>query len=566
MNLFANNPIPNRKIVIWGTGYVATELLGRIQTEIAFFIDNDTKKWGNIWAGKEIKSPNVINGCKDYYIVIAVRGSSAEIEKQLVSYGLEHGLDYEWYYESVPVDSFGDADAVIRQHIMELKKHTEWKKGCVFIHGSFWADRALKQYFDGWYTQLKDERLIQIIEPGRIMGRHEEGEDFPMVTLPYFLSEHIQSHSAQASDVSEDIVAYVEKDEALYKAARLLRRKHAAVQPLHEYGCVYYYYRYLSEVLKWIEPRSVFIWNAMGPYHSIAEYVCTSLGFPVVRAELGVLPNTYTFDTLGEMGKSAPAVYAKEFEALPVTQEEYTGAGEIWSYIRDSGANRKIQWKGNIDEIKNKLMIGKPTIFLAGQNDDGSGLYPYTNEARQHRSPIFNSSTQSAITLGELAAKNQWNLIYKPHPYVLLSEEERRSLPDNIILAEGIGINYLVDLADVVVTIVSQTAYMALLHDTPVLMLGYIQLRDKGCAYQAFTEKAIEPELKAALRDGFTQEQRASFQKHIAQLVKYYLYDGYCDRRLRYGQPYPTSLEELMSLEKRLEEMRGKRNDNGSFG
>lgn len=558
MNLFAGRPIRNRKIVIWGTGYVATELVGRIQTEIAFFIDNDSKKWGNLWAGKEIKSPNVINGSKDYFTVIAVRGYSAEIEEQLAGYGLEHGLDYEWYYESVPLDAFREADAVLRQHIRELKKHTEWKKSCVFIHVSFLPEKLLKQYFDKLYTHLKNERLIQIIEPGRILERCEEGKECSMVTLPYFLSEHIHSHSAEVSDVSADIVTYVEKDETLYKAARLLRRKHAAAQPLHEYGCVYYYYFYLTEVLKWIEPRSVFIWNTMGPYHSIAEYVSRLLGYPVIRAEHGVLPNTYTFDTLGEMGKSAPAVYAKEFDLLPITQGEYTEAGEIWSYIRDSGVNRKIQWKGNIEEIKNRLRAENPVIFVAGQNDDGSGMYPYTEEVQKYRSPIFNSSTQSAIMLGELAAKNQWNLIYKPHPYVLLSEEERRRLSDRVILAEGIGINYLIDIADVVVTIVSQTAYMALLHDTPVLMLGYMQLRDKGCTYQAFTEKAVEPELKAALRNGFTQEQRTSFQKHIAQLVKYYLYDDCSDRQLRYGQPYPTSLEALMSLERRLEEMRGK--------
>lgn len=560
MNLFEINPsLVGRKIVIWGTGAVATELVGRIQTEIAFFIDNDRKKWGSFWGGKEIKDPNVINGSKDYYIIIAIKGCPVEIEEQIINYGMEHYLDYEWYYESIPMDTFAGAEAIIQQYIRKLKGHAEWKNSCIFIHFSFGVIESLNKYFIEWNTHLKDEHLIQIIEPGRAAEKDvEEEEDVPVLALPYFLSKHIWSHSKEPSDVSADIVAYVEKDEILSRAAHLLRRKHAAAQPLHEYGCIYYYYYYLTEVIKWIEPRYVIIWNTLGPYHSVADYVCILEGIPVVRAEYGVLPNTYTFDTLGEMGESAPAVYAKEFDALPITQEEYAAAGEIWNYIRSSGVNRKIQWKGNIDEIKRRLKVGNPVIFVAGQNDDSSGLYPYTEEIQKYRSPIFASSTQSVIALGELAAKNQWNLIYKPHPYVLLSEEERRSLPDNIILAEGIGINYLIDLADVVVTIVSQTAYMALLHDTPVLMLGYIQLRDKGCTYQAFTEEAIEPELKAALRNGFTLEQREAFQRHIAQLVKYYLYDDYCDRPLRYGKPYPAGMDELMSLERRLKEMRGK--------
>lgn len=560
MNIFENNPSTReKKIVIWGTGAVATELVGRIQTEIAFFIDNDRKKWGSLWKGKEIKDPNVIRDHNDYYVVIAIRGGSAEVEGQIASYGLKHYLDYEWYYESAPLDAFADAEVAIRQYIRELKKHEELKKRCMFINYSWGVNEFLKQYFNEWDKHLKDGHLIQIIEPGRAMEKcEEEGVDFPILTLPYFLSEHIHSRSTEPSGVSADIVAFVEKDEILSKAAYLLRKKHAVAQPLHEYGCIYYYYYYLKEALRWIEPRIVVIWNTMGAYHSVAEYVCKTLGIPVIRAEHGLLPNTYSFDTLGEMGESAPAVYTKEFKSLSITWEEYTEAGEIWNYIRDNGANRRTQWKGNIEDIKRCLKEGNPIIFVAGQNDVASGLYPYTEEVQKYRSPIFASSTQSVIALGELAAKNQWNLIYKPHPYVLLSEEERRSLPDNIILAEGIGINYLIELADVVVTIVSQTAYMALLHDTPVLMLGYIQLRDKGCTYQAFAEAAIEPELKAALRNGFTLEQREAFQRHIAQLVKYYLYDDYCDRPLRYGKPYPTGMDELMNLERILKDMRGK--------
>jgi len=294
----------------------------------------------------------------------------------------------------------------------------------------------------------------------------------------------------------------------------------------------------------------------LGAYHTVAEYVCQLQNVVIIRGEHGVLPGTYTFDIMGEMGASAPAVYAKEFRKLLVTKEELLRAGEIWDYIRSSGINRKIQWKGNINAIKEKLDKNRPTIFVAGQNDEASGIYPYTENVKKYHSPIFASSTQAATVLGELAKKNNWNIVYKPHPYIILSKEERHMLQKQVILAEGIGVNYLIELSDVVVTIVSQTAYMALLHDTPVLMLGYIQLRDKGCTYQAFTEEAIEPELKSALQNGFTESQRNAFQMHIAQLVKYYLYDDYCDRELRYGRSYPTSMDELMRLDRELKDMR----------
>ncbi len=522
-------PSDKKQLVVWGTGFVAKELIGRLKNEIAFFVDNDANKWGNIYLEKMILNPNNINKWKDYYIIIAVKNSSS-IEQQLKGYGLEQNLDYERYYDSVPLDDFTTADDVIQLYFEKMQSNSKWKKSCILLNPAMKIESWFIRYSNNWSMNLKNINFGYLEEPGsELLLQVEKGVDLFTAPIPFFLSENIYSHSKEPSKLSNDVVAYVESDKNLYEAAKIMRKKHMDAQPLHEYGCIYYYYLYFSKVVEWAKPKCVIILNTMGAYHSVAKYVCGLQNVSIIRWEHGVLPGTYTLDTLGEMGKSAPAVYAKEFTELPISDEDFLRAGKIWNYIRESKINRKIQWQGNLCEIKAKLDKNNPTIFVAGQNDEASGMYPYTEDSKKFHSPIFASSMQAAIALGKLAKKNNWNIIYKSHPYIILSKEDRRLLPENVIIAEEVGVNYLIELADVVVTIVSQTAYMALLHDTPVLMLGYIQLRDKGCTYQAFEEKDIEKELIAAVENGFTAKQREAFQKHIAQLVKYYLYDNYED-------------------------------------
>lgn len=48
------------KIILWGTGEIATRLLSIITDSIVLVIDNDKEKWGNIWNGYVVNSPSVL--------------------------------------------------------------------------------------------------------------------------------------------------------------------------------------------------------------------------------------------------------------------------------------------------------------------------------------------------------------------------------------------------------------------------------------------------------------------------------------------------------------------------
>ena len=102
-------------------------------------------------------------------------------------------------------------------------------------------------------------------------------------------------------------------------------------------------------------------------------------------------------------------------------------------------------------------------------------------------------------------------------------------------LVEDANINNLIDFSDLI-TVFSQSAYIALLRSKPVLMLGYMQLKNKGCTYEAFSLDAIEDKIHLALKKGYTGKQKYFFTKHVAQLLRYYLFDDMCERKVRFGK------------------------------
>jgi hypothetical protein len=67
-------------------------------------------------------------------------------------------------------------------------------------------------------------------------------------------------------------------------------------------------------------------------------------------------------------------------------------------------------------------------------------------------------------------------------------------------------------------------------------MLGYTQLRGKNCTYEAFSQSRVSKMIQKALKQGFTKKQKKNFQRHAAQLLKYYLYDDLVERDLRFGK------------------------------
>ena len=304
-----------------------------------------------------------------------------------------------------------------------------------------------------------------------------------------------------------------------------------------------YYYEYYKIILGLLRPEMVIIWNKFSTMHILMNELCSEFGIKTVFMEFGVLPGTFSFDKLGQMGESYPAIFYDEFRKLEVSSDEKKEAEKVWAFLKKSKLNRNAQPKDiSIDTIKENLKSERPTIFYAGQNDYESGMYPYTEHTAQYHSPIFKSSDEAAIYLALLAKKNDWNLIYKPHPIM----ERLNNVGDfdsNIIVVHRGNINELIDISDLTITILSQTGYISMIREKATLMMGYTQLRGKKCTYEAFEYDGIESTIKEALLNGLTDDMKDSFNTHIAQLLKYYLFDDLCERQLRFGRAIEKTAE-----------------------
>ena len=299
---------------------------------------------------------------------------------------------------------------------------------------------------------------------------------------------------------------------------------------------LYTYYEIYMQVIRCLHPDLVLVWSKFSATHSICDAVFKEHGIKVNYLEYGSLPGTYGLESFGQMGESYPAREYQKFMELPVDEQELMHADQVWQYLTDSGLNRNIQVQDDVvRRVKDVMKKDRPLIVFAGNLDHDAGIIPYTKQSLLYHSPMFQTSQQALVYLAILAEENDWNLVFKPHPSIA-SSYNPSSLPKNVIYIPAGNLNDLIDFSDVVVTLMSQTAYVSCIRKKPVVMLGYNQIRGKGCAYEAYTFDKIAPVITQAIEEGFTQKHRDAFRKHIAQMCKYYLFDDNADRDIRYGQ------------------------------
>ncbi len=294
-------------------------------------------------------------------------------------------------------------------------------------------------------------------------------------------------------------------------------------------------YEYLTQVFKILKPKLIITWNEYQGLHRIVNCVAKELNMTVNYMETGQIPGTFFVTAGGQTGKSFPAKNYEEFLKLEITQDEIKNAQEVYKFLQSSKLNRYKQPENNvINNFKMNLNPKHPVILYTGELDYEAGLFPYDDVVKNFESPFIKSSNEAAKILGELALKNNWEIIYKIHP--LMFGCEIPEMPKSVHIVKACNINDLVDYADLTITILSSTGYIALIREKPLIMLGYTSLRGKGCCYEAFNFESLEAVIKNALENKMTDEMKINFIKHIAQMNKYFLYDDNLPRKIRYGK------------------------------
>lgn len=539
----------NMKKVVWGTGWVAAKYVGTLKNDdISFFIDSDEKKRGTVFLGRNVRLPDEIECWEELNIYIQ-HNFYEEIAVLLRTKGLVEGKHFREYEEPrlIAVENIEDDYA-------EVFNCIEKKKDKLIGRNWYWGatiftNKVYKDYIEVLQNTL-GQGFLTISEAVYISQQESEKRwEMPIIVLPKIFGADYFRITVEKQDGCNYQVILANEYPELMETAKEYRGVHIQLNEDEEYLYTYKQAVFIEKMLKVLKPNRVFIMCSFLVVHRILAKLCRKHNIPVIYTHRGALPRTWSIEVGGEMGESLPAVYAKEFLELPIEEKDVSNAKEVWEFLNTSKINRKIQPKTNwLGKIADKIKKGRPTIFYAGQNDIQSGLAYYGENAKKYHSPIFSSSIDAIPYLAKLAKENNWNLLYKPHPMYMPTKEQIESFPDNVLYVDAADINDIIDYADLTITILSSTAYVALIREKPVLMLGYNQLKGKGCTYEAFSKDVIECTMKQALEEGFTDSQKEAFTKHIAQLLKYYLYEDIDDGTMVFGRTIPKDFKGFYEL------------------
>ena len=508
-----------KKIVVWGTGGICSHILNKeLQTRVEFFIDNDKKKASKEINGKKVVHPLQVESWEDYYIIIAIDNYTS-VKNQLINLGMQEGKDFVWYrdwlFPSKLEQILLDAENFLEKDLQSVGI------GKKLIFSDFLSyDKGVCSFVNQWNKQ--EGNLVLFSEAVWTEKETDEKLNIPVIKLPMILSHNQYLKGIMEETIQEKVIERVHKTDYLKEAAENLRMGYPDMVENYEYIVCYYAELIIHRIAECLKPSLVIVWNAFYAFHFVIRNICRELEIPVKYMEFGNIPGTIIVEEIGQMGESWPARYPQKFMKIPVSDEDYDKAEHLIEDLRIRKLNRNVQPDNDLlVMVRKKLKEERPVIFYAGQNDNACGMQPYTENAKEFHSPVFKSSDEAAVYLAHLCKKNNWNYIYKPHP-MMMKCCNPAELPENTILVDHVNINDLIDMSDVVVTILSTVSYIALIRGKPVVMLGYTQLKEKECVYEAFSKKLIVNKLREALKNENANLLKRNFITHIAQMEKYY--------------------------------------------
>lgn len=512
-----------RNLYIWGTGNVCLQLLSSFrELKPVSFIDNDTGKAGLPFAKARIVHPGSIKNWEGLYIILALDNYSS-VKAQIEEKGLQEGIDFIWYRDWI----FQKKDVEMALENAERFRETCGRESQRYydkrlLFSDFLSfDKGVCDYVNRWNDREGD--LVLLSEAGWIGESIAKAKlAIPVLQLPelYWRNMYFR-HGREIPGFQKKALQIREKG-YLLEAAVNLRMGYPDMAKGYEYIICCEGEKLIRKLLQCWKPREVILWNAFYAFHFIIRNVCREENVPVRYMEFGNIPGTIIVEDIGQMGESWPAQRPEEFMNIQVEKGEYDRAERMIKQLRESGLNRNVQPHNDmVEKVRKGLMEGRPVVLYAGQNDNASGMQPYTENTQRFHSPIFRTSDEGAIYLAELCKRQGWNFIYKPHP-MMYAHSQKQLLPPSAIVVNDVNINELIDISDVVVTILSTVSYIALIRETPVVMLGYTQLRGKRCTYEAFERKDIEGRLRMALESRFSEGMKNYFLIHLGQLNRYY--------------------------------------------
>ncbi len=225
-------------------------------------------------------------------------------------------------------------------------------------------------------------------------------------------------------------------------------------------------------------PNSFFIlWNGMHGIYSVLAQYFKNERIPFLVAEYSAIRNLYSIDE---------SLYGSEvLSECKLSNIDFPSRLDL-KYLENYIIPRYDNQLANNDEIQMLAHDVRKKILYLGVWDEAAGLTePNSCEQQREVSPIFRSSYEAVVAVADnVVGDENILLIIKPHPNCTREEKHQLKLlaakHDYLYLDANIVVYDLIKIVDVVITISSTLAFVALYHRKPLILLGRERLAKSG--------------------------------------------------------------------------------------
>ena len=514
--------IREKRTVVWGTGLLAKLYMDdHPELDVYFFIDSYANR--SVFKGRRVLRPELVNEWERYKILILVEKNST-ICSYLDNKGLKEGVDYS----VIPGKNMNVTQ--IMEDVAKYKSSHLNDINRLFVVPWF-GIRGLEIYRNFLKAYIQREGVgIVFCTNKRYTSCEEISSILECKVLPF---PDLSNWDGKMNSIAMGLRSIDDLSSAeLSKLEEILGRK----EPLdgaREY--VKKVYVLLREIIWIIHPSEICVWGGWGYESYILGDIARDNSIKMGYMEHGWIGGTFQIDPCGIIGQGECAVHPDRIRKVFITEEDIENAKKVKEYILrkklDSGAYRT-----TVQDEMELVRIDKSrkTVLLVGMNEKDNAANKETGYWNKYISYVYSSMKDMVDHLVSICRKNNFNLVFKPHPYDHTLNMCEYSLND-IIYIEDASMDRLINESDVVVSISSASEYKVLMYDKPLVQVGLTSLSGKGCSYEAKTKEHVEKMLSLALENGMTSEQKENFLAFVARLLKRYLWDDLSERDFRYG-------------------------------
>lgn len=518
--------IKHGNIVYWGMGYICQCCL-RCYPDInpLFFVDSYSTY--SSYENRAVKRPEEISNWIDYYVIVTVKAEEAKIKIQryLEKKGLIKGQNFSVYDEF-----FSCSDISLETSVCLAE---QYKKEYLNAVNPTLLQIPLEEIrnhkdcmsFISNYAQKQKEKGCIVLTSLQVMSRELAIKKIKCPIIP-MVNESIERKIKRFESICESLTK-----KELSWLRELEKRKKVSDKEKEFCNSVnlYYYYKSIIEIIK---PSKIIIWGNWNRESYMWDYLSDIYNIPHGYMEYGWIPGTYQVDPRGIAGQSEYAVNPHLFKNIEI--DNAYNIKQIKQYVKNKKLDTRTFSNTEADNTAlSEMKKEKKTVFLVGMDDCGMKMNPKNTYWKKYISSVVESTEEALFLLVKLCRKNNWNLIFKPHPKNSVPELGEYS--DDVILVKDMQIDRLIELADVVVSIASAVDYKALIYGKPLVQLGITGLLGKDCTYSVTEKNGLEEQLVLALKNGMTGRQTENFDRLLQILLQRYLWDDMSERSLRYG-------------------------------